>query len=121
MSNETKTAIQQAEKQLDQERKAQLQREVYEYLKQELDSIDSIDNQVRELTTQKKAHEENIKNIKQGNLGAIEKRRLAFPSTATLTFSQQFPRIWNTTGPNFYNTFVAGISYTTVSGKTYIF
>lgn len=118
--NEQKTAIKLAEEMLEKERKEKLQREVYEYLKSELDSIDDIDKQLRDLSTQKKVHEENVKNIKQGNLEAIEKRRQTFGgltwTTSTIGSS------WRTVSPNtFYNNFVAGVTYTTGSGKTYIF
>lgn len=114
--NEQKTAIKLAEEMLEKERKEKLQREVYEYLKSELDSIDDIDQKLRDLSTQKKVHEENIKNIKQGNLEAIEKRRKAFGG---YMFTTTIPAVW--TGTPFYNTFVAGVTYTTGSGKTYIF
>ena len=115
--NEQKTAIKLAEEMLEKERKEKLQREVYEYLKSELDSIDDIDKQLRDLSTKKKAHEENIKNIKQGNLEAIEKRRQTFGG---LTIRTPFLNT-TVTSPHFYNTYVAGVTYTTGSGKTYIF
>lgn len=123
--NEQKTAIKLAEEMLEKERKEKLQREVYEYLKAELDSIDDIDKELRDLNTQKKVHEENIKNIKQGNLEAIEKRRQSFGG---LTISSSpITGTWGTYslngggGTQFYNNFVAGVTYTTGSGKTYIF
>ena len=121
--NEQKTAIKLAEEMLEKERKEKLQREVYNYLKAELDSIDDIDKQLHELNTKKKVHEENVKNIKQGNLEAIEKRRQSFGG---LTVAATLPSwlIYNTnggSGPQFYNSFVAGVTYTTASGKTYIF
>lgn len=114
--NEQKTAIKLAEEMLEKERKEKLQREVYEYLKSELDSIDDIDQKLRDLSTQKKVHEENVKNIKQGNLEAIEKRRQSFGG---YTFTTTIPTVW--TGTPFYNNFVAGVTITTGSGKTYIF
>jgi len=124
MTQSTKTAIQQAEKQLEQERKQKLQDEIYDYLKQELESIDSIEQRIAKLNTEKVAHQENIKNIKQGNLDAIEKRRISFP----YTFYSPTPLTtgtWTTTltgsSNAFYNTAVAGLSITTSSGKTTIF
>ena len=84
MTQIEKTAIQQAEKKLEQERKDKLQEEVYDYLKGELESIDSLERQISKLKTEKVAHEENIKNIKQGNLDAIEKRRQSFVYTLSL-------------------------------------
>ena len=124
MSQEQKTAIKLAEEMLDKERKEKLQREVYEYLKQELDYIDEIEQKLNKLKTEKTAHEENIKNIKQGNLEAIEKRRQSFPFTTTLTHTTTWPTIWTTyngSGTNFYNGYVAGATITNRSGKTYIF
>lgn len=122
MSQDQKTAIKLAEEMLDKERKEKLQREVYDYLKQELDCIDDIEQKLNKLKTEKTAHEENIKNIKQGNLEAIEKRRQSFPFTTT--FTTTWPSVWTTyngTGTNFYNGYVAGITITNSSGKTYIF
>lgn len=119
MSNETKEAIQQAQKTLETDRKEQLQREVYGYLKQELDAIDAIDNKVRQLSTEKRAHEENIKNVKQGNLEAIEKRRLAFNWPATLSGTNG--TVSHPSASGFYYTYVAGTTVTSSSGKTYIF
>ncbi len=110
------TAIKEAEKTLEQERKEKLQREVYEYLKQELEAIDAIDQKVRKLETEKRAHEENIKNIKQGNLEAIEKRRQAMGWPVTWAISTS--AIGNYA---FYSANVAGTTVTTSSGKTYIF
>lgn len=124
MTQSTKTAIQQAEKQLEQERKQKLQDEIYDYLKQELESIDSIDRQISKLKTEKVAHEENIKNIKQGNLGAIEKRRQSFTYTyPTFALPSFTTSGWTgyTTGTAFYNNAVAGLTITTSSGKTTIF
>jgi len=122
MSNEQKTAIQQAEKQLEQERKAKLQREVYDYLRQELDRIDDISQKIKKLETDKRAHEENIKNVKQGNLEAIGKRRQAMGwaiTSANPFLDANTINPWN--GHSFYNSNVAGFTYTTSSGKTYIF
>lgn len=121
--NEQKTAIKLAEEMLEKERKEKLQREVYNYLKAELDSIDDIDKQLHELNTKKKVHEENVKNIKQGNLEAIEKRRQSIGGlTVTTTFPPwEIATLNGGTGLQFYNNFVAGVTYTTASGKTYIF
>lgn len=125
--NEQKTAIKLAEEMLEKERKEKLQREVYEYLKSELDSIDDIDQKLRDLSTQKKVHEENVKNIKQGNLEAIEKRRKSL-TYGGLTVSSSAIGTWTTvtlnnasSGTQFYNNYVAGVTITTGSGKTYIF
>lgn len=122
MTQETKTAIQQAEKTLEQERKEQLQKEIYDYLKQELEAIDEIDQRISKLRTEKIAHEENIKNIKQGNLEAIEKRRQSFHYL--IGNATAIPTIWNIAssgaGLQFYNHFVAGATIN-ANGKTYIF
>lgn len=122
--NEQKTAIKLAEEMLEKERKEKLQREVYEYLKSELDSIDDIDQRLRDLSTQKKVHEENVKNIKQGNLEAIVKRRNSLPGWSTSTMFQPLATYTlqtSSNGTQFYNNFVAGVTITTGSGKTYIF
>lgn len=95
-----KTAIKSAEERLENERKEKLQQEIYDYLKHELDSIDEIDERLSKLKAEKIAHEENIKNIKQGNLEAIEKRRQSFPYTFTTTVST----------PLWYSTTASGIS-----------
>jgi hypothetical protein len=116
MTQHEKTAIQQAEKQLEQERKEILQQEVYEYLKSELDEIDRLDANIKEYQTQKRAHEENIKNIKQGNLEAIKRRTQALPYATSWTWTAA-PAI----GPSFYASYVAGTTVTTASGKTIIF
>jgi cell division protein FtsB len=127
MSNEQKTAIQGAEKLLEQERKEALQKEVYNYLKAELEAVDNIDSQIRKLETEKRAHEENIKNIKQGNLEAIEKRRQSFDYLygvgGTWFHTQPLNGSWTGTGSSqvWYTTNVAGTTITTSSGKTYIF
>lgn len=119
MTQIEKTAIQQAEKKLEQERKDKLQEEIYDYLKGELEAIDSIEQKISKLKTEKVAHEENIKNIKQGNLDAIEKRRRNFVYTYTNTLPN-----WsgiNSNGLYFYNTNVAGTTITTSKGRTIIF
>lgn len=119
MTSIEKTAIQQAEQKLEQERKDKLQDEVYDYLKQELESIDSIEQRISKLKTEKVAHEENIKNIKQGNLDAIEKRRQSFTYSYVPTSFSGWARY--STGNTFYNNAVAGLTITTSSGKTTIF
>lgn len=126
MTQIEKTAIQQAEKKLEQERKDKLQDEIYDYLKQELESIDSIEQRISKLKTEKVAHEENIKNIKQGNLDAIEKRRQTFTYTYMPAAITTANAIWSTTlsgtsNTAFYNNNVAGLTVTTSSGKTTIF
>lgn len=120
MTQIEKTAIQQADKKLEQERKDKLQEEIYDYLKGELEAIDNLDRQISKLKTEKVAHEENIKNIKQGNLEAIEKRRQTFTYTY---MPSAFSPPWTTylTGTQFYTNNVAGITVTTSSGKTTIF
>ena len=119
MTQQEKTAIKSAEERLEQERKEKLQQEVYDYLKGELEAIDSIEQKLSKLKTEKIAHEENIKNIKQGNLEAIEKRRNSFDYTYTTTTLPQWPTY--STGTAFYTSSVAGITVTTSSGKTTIF
>lgn len=122
MTQIEKTAIQQAEKKLEQERKDKLQEEIYDYLKQELEAIDYIEQKLSKLKTEKIAHEENIKNIKQGNLEAIEKRRQSFVYTYSPSsiLGTVMPNGW-TNGTMFYNNNIAGITITTSSGKTTIF
>lgn len=124
MTQIEKTAIQQADKKLEQERKDKLQEEIYDYLKGELEAIDNLDRQISKLKTEKVAHEENIKNIKQGNLEAIEKRRQTFNYTympLAVTTSSGWSGTTYTTGTQFYTNNVAGITVTTSSGKTTIF
>lgn len=126
MTKIEQTAIKSAEERLEKERKEKLQEEIYDYLKGELEAIDSIEQKLSKLKTEKIAHEENIKNIKQGNLEAIEKRRLSFPYTFTTTSSVSD---WSSSpyssvsagGSAFYNSSVAGLTITTSSGKTTIF
>lgn len=112
-----KTAIQEAEKKLEQERGERIKHEVYAFLKQELEDIDQIDSQIKKLHESKRIHEENIKNVKAGNIEAIEKRREAVngtwqPFTYTFTYSNPV---------QFYNTVIAGYTVTVPSGKTIIF
>lgn len=122
MTQQEKTAIKSAEERLEIERKEKLQQEVYDYLKGELEAIDSIEQKLSKLKTEKIAHEENIKNIKQGNLEAIEKRRQSFPFVyIPMTTSSGWIGTTYNTGSNFYNSSVAGITVTTSSGKTTIF
>lgn len=121
MTQIEKTAIQQAEKQLEQERNEKLQEEIYDYLKGELEAIDSIEQKISKLKTEKVAHEENIKNIKQGNLEAIEKRRQSFVYTYPAIRPPCFTTGGWTNGTAFYTNNVAGITITTSSGKTTIF
>lgn len=125
MTQIEKTAIKSAEERLEQERKEKLQQEVYDYLKGELEAIDSIEQKLSKLKTEKIAHEENIKNIKQGNLEAIEKRRTSFDYTYMPLVISSPSGVWGgtsyTTGSAFYNSSVAGITVTTSSGKTTIF
>lgn len=121
MTKIEQTAIKSAEERLEKERKEKLQEEIYDYLKGELEAIDSIEQKLSKLKTEKIAHEENIKNIKQGNLEAIEKRRQSFTYTympAAITADG-----WATysTSTAFYNNNVAGITVTTSNGKTTIF
>lgn len=123
MTQIEKTAIKSAEERLEQERKEKLQQEIYDYLKHELDSIDQIDERLSKLKAEKIAHEENIKNIKQGNLEAIEKRRQTFPYT--LTVARPFDtNLWHTTSGgtgNFYTSAVAGMTIVSSNGRATIF
>jgi restriction endonuclease S subunit len=128
MTKIEQTAIKSAEERLEQERKEKLQEEIYSYLKGELEAIDSLDQQISKLKTEKVAHEENIKNIKQGNLEAIEKRRQSFPYTFTTTSSvgdwitlSPSSNGWYNSGTQFYTSSVAGITVTTSNGRTTIF
>jgi hypothetical protein len=121
MTNENKTAIQQAEKQLENERAEKLKNEIYTYLKQELELIDNIDNRIRKLSEEKRAHEENIKNIKQGNLKAIEERRKQYVSTGDNWITITGGYGTSSYDPGFYFTNIAGTTITTTYGKTYFF
>lgn len=126
MSNEQKTAIQGAEKRLEQERREKLQNEIYQFLKSELDEVDRIDGNIKELSGEKRIHEENIKNVKQGNLKAIEDRRRSLVNEGYfLNPTLSLPK-WNITyssssGTNFYSSYVAGMSVRTTNGKLYVF
>ncbi len=125
--NELKTAIKSAEERLENERAERLKQEVYEFLKQELESVDKIDADIRKLNEQKRVHEENIKNVKSGNLEAIEKRRQSLNQLpqftfTTLTTGNAIGNWTATSGSNrWFNTYVAGTTITTTAGKTYIF
>lgn len=133
MTQEIKTAIKSAEKRLEEEHQARLTNEIHEYLKSELTSIENLENQIRTLETQKRVHEENIKNIKSGNIKAIEERRKFLLSTnafgdltvtsRTLTTATNGGGGWTTytSSANFYNNYVAGFTYETPNGKVYIF
>lgn len=121
MTQEIKTAIKAAEQSLEDERQTKLQQEIKSYLKSELDEIDRIDQQISKLKTDKLAHEENIKNLKAGNLKAIEDRRLALgwptPYDLIHTWQGMASNSWN-----FYNQNIAGFTYQSpFTGKTYIF
>lgn len=119
MTQIEKTAIKSAEERLEQERKEKLQQEIYDYLKHELDSIDQIDERLSKLKAEKIAHEENIKNIKQGNLEAIEKRRQSFPFTYTTTATTGN---WLTINPNtFFTNTLAGMTIKSSGGRITIF
>lgn len=125
-TKDQKTAIQQAEKQLEQERAEKLKNEIYSYLKGELEAIDSIDGKIRKLSEEKRAHEENVKNLKQGNLKAIEERRKNYNWTITrgdnyFLLGGGFTTTCGGSSSQFYSTNVAGTTITTTAGKTYIF
>ena len=122
MTQEIKTAIKSAEQRLEDEQTTKIQEEVYEYLKYELGEIENLKNQVRTLESQLRVHEENVKNVKTGNLEAIEKRRKALnqPAVTTWTFTSTLPA--NYSGYRFYDNYVAGFTYTSpLTGRTYIF
>lgn len=119
MTQDIKTAIKQAEKTLEQERSEQLQTEIYTFLKGELEEIDGIENRIRKLSEQKRIHEENVKNVKQGNLAAVEKRRESLnASWPTWTYTTSGTGIVR---PYFYAATLAGTTITTTAGKTYVF
>lgn len=126
MNPQIKTAIQAAEMDLEKNRKEALKKQIYDYLKSELDAIESIEQQQRKLNEQKKAHEENIKNIKQGNLKAIEERNKSFGwnFTSYPQFSYSTSSNLNYTtfaGSAFYSNYVAGQTIPTGSGRLVIF
>ena len=119
MSNEQKTAINSAVKRIDDEKSEQLKNEVYQFLKQELEAVESLEEQIKELSEKRRVHEENIKNVKAGNLEAIRKRQVAL---------NQPVQIWSwgnstaTFNPNwFYNHYLAGNVVVTLNGKKFIF
>lgn len=117
MTSEIKKAIQSAEKRLDNEVNEKLTNEIHDYLREELNSIESLKKQKQETENKIRIHEENIKNVKTGNLEAIERRRQALNA----------PRIWTFTtnagsGTYFYNRHVAGFTYESpLTGITYTF
>lgn len=122
MNQQTKTAIQSAEQDLEKDKQDALKKQIYDYLKGEIDAVEGIESQMRKLNEQKKAHEENIKNIKQGNLKAIEERNKSFGWN--LTVSNTWP--FNTTqflpqGYTFYSQNVAGLSVKSTSGRLTVF
>lgn len=122
MTQTTKTAIQGAEQLLEKERKEKLQNEIYDYLKCELEAIDEIEQKISKWKTEKIAHEENIKNIKQGNLEAIEKRRISFPFVITTNGTFPPSSYINAGGANgVYFNQLAGMVVTTTAGTTRIF
>ncbi len=123
MSDEIKRAIKSAQERLDQETNERLTNEIHEYLREELDSIERLKKQKEEIDTKIRVHEENVKNVKTGNLEAIEKRRQA---TVSLNLGGNLIT-WSTTfqpptGYRFYDNYVAGFTYTSpLTGRTYIF
>lgn len=117
MTTDVKQAIDAAKEDIETEKRTALKNQVYTYLKSELESVDSIDAQIRKLNESKRAHEENIKNIKDGNLQAIQERAVY----------QNMPQIFLTnsslaipTGFTFFRNFVAG-TVITVNGKSFYF
>lgn len=123
MSDDIKRAIKSAQERLEDEQNEKLKTDIYEYLKSELESIDSIDSRIRKLNEEKRVHEENIKNLKQGNLQAIEKRREALVGgTIVINNWPSFTTLTNTSSSGtFYYSNLAGTTITTTAGKTYIF
>lgn len=128
MTEQIKTAIKAAEKSLEEDRQAKLRNDVYQYLKQEHEAIDSIEQKVQKLSEERRAHEENIKNIKQGNLKAIEERRKTYDWVVytprlglanTTSIGTYANSVTNATA--FYSNVVAGATVTTTAGNTYIY
>lgn len=128
MTEQIKTAIKAAEKSLEEDRQTKLRNEVYQYLKYEHEAIDLIEQKVQKLSEERRAHEENIKNIKQGNLKAIEERRKAYDwivytpqlgISSTLAYATSVTSGANSTA--FYSNAVAGATVTTTAGNTYIY
>lgn len=121
MTDETKTAIKSAEKRLEEEKKEKLKEEIYQFLKQELGENERIDKAIAKLKEERRIHEENIKNVKSGNLKAIEDRKKALDQNWAVTWD------WNTASGTcanhlytWYNDMVAGITIK-INGKTFIF
>lgn len=115
MTQETKTAIKSAEERLEKETNDRLQAEVYDYLKSQLNELEDHKSQKRFHEGEIHRIEENIKNLKSGNLEAIEKRRQARNE------DRRFTVTWST-NPAFFNQYVAGFTYTSpFTGQTYYF
>ena len=122
MTNEQKKAIESAEKRFKEEQAERFKEDIYEFLKQEYNSIESLSEKIKKLQEDKHIHEENIKNIKSGNLGAIEKRRKLTDGFAlTWTYPPTYPFTGSGWSGDFFNTYVSGTIITTSSGKRYIF
>lgn len=129
MNQQTKTAIQSAEQDLEKDKQEALKKQIYDYLKGELDAVEGIESQMRKLNEQKKAHEENIKNLKQGNLKAIEERNKSFGWTVQgqlsvtpfIGYSQIAAQASSQSSYAFYTNNVAGTTITTSNGKLFVF
>src|SRR5690349_14391400 len=115
MSNETKSAIKSAVERLEKEQAEQLQKEIYEYLQSQLELVEKHKERKAFHEGQIRVYEENIKNVKAGNLEAIEKRRKALNVSSSAPFSWTF----TSSNPNrFFNDFIAGFTYTASNGRT---
>jgi len=112
---EIQRAIKSAQERLESETNERLTNQIHDYLREELDAIESLKQNKEELETKIRLHEENIKNVKTGNLEAIKRRQLSLNQPAiTWTVSSS--------GWPFFNNYVAGFTYTSpLTGKTYIF
>ena len=117
MTTEIKTAIKSAEERLENEKLEQLKTEVYQFLKQELQSIDDITDKITHLNEQRRVHEENIKNIKAGNLEAVERRREALQQAWHIPWSHP---LFNRNPTAWYNSMIAGFTIK-IGDKTFIF
>jgi len=121
MAEDIQTAIKAAEKDLKEQRAEALKKLILEFLKQEYNSIEDIEEKIKKLQENKRIHEENIKNVKSGNLDAIEKRRRAINANWDITFTHSILPYINYSNDRFFNDFVAGNTFNTTNGKLIVF
>lgn len=113
-----KTAIKSATNELEQERTQKLKSEIKDFLVAEFAAIDSLEAQIRSLSDEKRIHEENIKNVRSGNLEAVERRRETLRQSnafteVTLNTSSTFP-YWK-----WESDITGGFTYISPSGRIF--